>query len=73
MLSASVVPPRTDLCQRSGDYDTSYPPEARRYLRTYGLTPPARETYEIQAQRCKTLPNCSCDSSENPKLIAPQV
>ncbi|KAF4536620.1 NADP-dependent malic enzyme [Lasiodiplodia theobromae] len=47
--------PTRHLTTTSGDYDTSYPPEARRYLRTYGLTPPARETYEIQAQRCLRL------------------
>jgi hypothetical protein len=31
------------------------PPEVRKYLRTYGLTPPATETFEVQAQRCLRL------------------
>ncbi|KAF2147389.1 uncharacterized protein K452DRAFT_304236 [Aplosporella prunicola CBS 121167] len=39
----------------SGDYDTSNSPEVRRYLRTYGLTPPAVESYKTQAQRCLKL------------------
>jgi malate dehydrogenase (oxaloacetate-decarboxylating)(NADP+) len=40
---------------RSGDYDTSNPPDVRKYLKTYGLTPPAIESYEVQAQRCLRL------------------
>jgi len=31
------------------------PPELRKYLGTYGLTPPAVEDYEVQAQRCLRL------------------
>jgi malate dehydrogenase (oxaloacetate-decarboxylating)(NADP+) len=38
-----------------GDFDTAYPVEVRKYLRTYGLTPPAVESYETQAQRCLKL------------------
>lgn len=38
---------------RSGDYDSSYPVEVRKYIHTYGLTPPNVETYEIQAKRCE--------------------
>ncbi|KAF2753780.1 hypothetical protein EJ05DRAFT_494806 [Pseudovirgaria hyperparasitica] len=48
------MPPR-QLSTTSGDYDTANPPEVRRYLRTYGLTPPNVETYETQAQRCLKL------------------
>lgn len=34
------------------DFDTANSIEARKYLRTYGLTPPGVETFEKQAQRC---------------------
>ncbi|KAF2656060.1 NADP-dependent malic enzyme [Lophiostoma macrostomum CBS 122681] len=43
------------LSTTSGDFDTANPPEVRRVLRTYGLTPPAVESYEVQAQRCLRL------------------
>jgi len=36
----------------TGDYDTAYPQEVRRYLRTYGLVPPVTEEFQQQAQRC---------------------
>ena len=39
----------------NGDYDMANPPELRKYLGTYGLTPPAVEDYEVQAQRCLRL------------------
>lgn len=39
----------------SGDYDTANSLEVRKYLRTYGLTPPVVESFEIQAQRCLKL------------------
>jgi malate dehydrogenase (oxaloacetate-decarboxylating)(NADP+) len=42
------------LTTTSGDYDLSYSPDVRRNLGTYGLTPPAVESYEVQAQRCKS-------------------
>ncbi|KAL9078737.1 MAG: hypothetical protein Q9157_002352 [Trypethelium eluteriae] len=35
----------------SGDYDTAYSPQVRRYLRTYGMSPPAHESFETQATR----------------------
>ena len=38
-----------------GDYDMANPPELRKYLGTYGLTPPNVENYEVQAQRCELL------------------
>lgn len=41
--------------RRSGDYDLANPPEVRKYLGTYGLTPPAIESFEVQAQRCLRL------------------
>lgn len=46
----------------SGDYDTTHSTGVRKYLRTYGLTPPNVENYEIQESRClkqlaqKTVP-----------------
>jgi malate dehydrogenase (oxaloacetate-decarboxylating)(NADP+) len=43
------------LSTTSGDYDTANPLEVRKYLRTYGLTPPGVESFEIQAQRCLKL------------------
>ncbi|KAF1985387.1 hypothetical protein K402DRAFT_405196 [Aulographum hederae CBS 113979] len=39
----------------SGDYDSSYPKEVRKYLKTYGLTPPAVEDFETQEKRCMAL------------------
>lgn len=38
----------------SADYDTTHPVETRKYLKTYGLSPPAVETYDTQSKRCKT-------------------
>jgi malate dehydrogenase (oxaloacetate-decarboxylating)(NADP+) len=35
-----------------GNYDTANPPYIRKYLRTYGLTPPRAESYEVQKKRC---------------------
>lgn len=37
----------------SADYDTSHPIETRKYLRTYGLTPPGVDSFEIQSKRCE--------------------
>ena len=54
--NARGAPPLT------GDFDTSHSTAVRRYLRTYGLTPPNVESYETQASRClkqlalKTIP-----------------
>ncbi|KAI9853218.1 MAG: hypothetical protein M1824_001523 [Vezdaea acicularis] len=36
----------------SGDFDTSLSQEVRKYLRTYGLTPPSVENHETQISRC---------------------
>ncbi|OJJ50507.1 hypothetical protein ASPZODRAFT_192222 [Penicilliopsis zonata CBS 506.65] len=33
-------------------YDTANPSYIRKYLRTYGLTPPRAESYEVQKTRC---------------------
>ncbi|KAH8634349.1 NADP-dependent malic enzyme [Alternaria alternata] len=40
------------LSTTSGDYDLSYTPDVRRTLGTYGLTPPAVESYDVQSERC---------------------
>ncbi|EAT89864.2 hypothetical protein SNOG_03133 [Parastagonospora nodorum SN15] len=48
------LPPR-QLSTTSGDYDLSNNSDLRRQLGTYGLTPPAVETFEIQSQRCLRL------------------
>ena len=37
------------------DFDTSNAIEARKYLKTYGLTPPGVDTFEKQEQRCLAL------------------
>jgi malate dehydrogenase (oxaloacetate-decarboxylating)(NADP+) len=42
------------LSTTSGDYDLSYSPDVRKTLGTYGLTPPAVESYEVQTQRCES-------------------
>ncbi|EME80848.1 uncharacterized protein MYCFIDRAFT_140451 [Pseudocercospora fijiensis CIRAD86] len=39
------------------DYDTSNSIETRKYLKTYGLTPPGVETFENQLKRCLAILN----------------
>ena len=46
IMSAAHPPPVT------GDYDTSHSAAVRRYNRTYGLTPPAVESPDVQLARC---------------------
>lgn len=41
----------------ASDYDTSHPLEIRKYLRTYGLSPPNVESFHTQSQRCLHLLN----------------
>nr|OQO16005.1 hypothetical protein B0A51_17677 [Rachicladosporium sp. CCFEE 5018] len=41
--------------RRYTDYDTANSIEARKYLKTYGLTPPAVESYDQQAARCMAI------------------
>ena len=36
----------------NGDFDTTHSLPVRKYLRTYGLVPPAIQSYKTQAQRC---------------------
>ncbi|THC91861.1 hypothetical protein EYZ11_008683 [Aspergillus tanneri] len=38
------------------NYDTANPAYIRKYLRTYGLTPPRAESYEVQKTRCMPGP-----------------
>ena len=37
---------------RNAHYDTAHGTAVRKYLRTYGLTPPRVESYEVQKKRC---------------------
>jgi malate dehydrogenase (oxaloacetate-decarboxylating)(NADP+) len=37
----------------SAHFDTSLPIPVRKYLQTYGLTPPRVESYEVQKKRCQ--------------------
>ena len=37
------------------DYDTTASHETRKYLKTYGLTPPGIDTFETQSQRCMAV------------------
>ncbi|CAD0083189.1 unnamed protein product [Aureobasidium vineae] len=70
--SASIAPaPAANIVQsnppavssrQSADYDTAYPIEVRKYLRTYGLTPPAVESFETQEKRCLQL----LENKQNP-------
>ena len=39
----------------SAHFDTSLPTPVRKYLQTYGLTPPRVESYEVQDKRCQSL------------------
>ncbi|EMC95590.1 hypothetical protein BAUCODRAFT_71830 [Baudoinia panamericana UAMH 10762] len=39
------------------DYDTSLTLEARKFLKTYGLTPPGVDTFEKQSERCLAILN----------------
>jgi malate dehydrogenase (oxaloacetate-decarboxylating)(NADP+) len=49
----SLHPPHIREAVPSGaDYDTTISSSVRRYLRTYGLIPPAIETYKTQEARC---------------------
>ena len=36
----------------TGNFDTTHSVAARKYLRTYGLTPPGVDSYDVQASRC---------------------
>jgi len=47
--------PSRQLSTTSGDYSSSYSQDTRKFLGTYGLTPPAVESYEVQSQRCLRL------------------
>ncbi|CAK1366666.1 NADP-dependent malic enzyme [Cercospora beticola] len=44
--------PERRIVPAPADYDTTHSKETRKYLRTYGLTPPAVESFENQAKRC---------------------
>lgn len=42
----------THVPNQSAHFDTSLPVGVRKYLQTYGMTPPRVEPYEIQKKRC---------------------
>ena len=50
-LAFNQTPKRTFVAD-TGDFDTSNTSAVRKYVKTYGLTPPGVDTYEIQAKRC---------------------
>ncbi|GAB7365820.1 hypothetical protein MBLNU230_g7153t1 [Neophaeotheca triangularis] len=50
-----MAPTSSQHVPHTTDYDTTHSHQARRYLRTYGLTPPAIETFDMQAKRCLAL------------------
>ncbi|KAN0082246.1 hypothetical protein V8E54_003544 [Elaphomyces granulatus] len=50
--SAHTTPHTGFAPPMDGNYDTANPPYIRKYLRTYGLTPPRAESYEVQKKRC---------------------
>jgi hypothetical protein len=58
------------LTTTSGDYDLSYTPDVRKTLGTYGLTPPAVESYDVQMDRCESEHyrpiECNCSYSHRP-------
>ncbi|KAF2631555.1 hypothetical protein BU25DRAFT_407211 [Macroventuria anomochaeta] len=47
--------PTRQLTTTSGDFCLSNSPDVRKHLGTYGLTPPAVESFDVQAQRCLRL------------------
>lgn len=62
--STWVVTDRVRKSCRDANYDTANPSYIRKYLRTYGLTPPRAESYETQKTRCLAqlgLKNTSID------------
>lgn len=56
------LPAKHTMSSGSGIFDTSNTIEARKYLRTYGLTPPGVESFDNQAKRCLQIIN----SKQNP-------
>ncbi|KAF2770394.1 hypothetical protein EJ03DRAFT_270624 [Teratosphaeria nubilosa] len=55
--SAHHHAPQRHVVPSPADYDTSLSPEARKYLKTYGLVPPGVETFEMQEKRCMAILN----------------
>ncbi|KAL1982377.1 hypothetical protein VTN96DRAFT_1408 [Rasamsonia emersonii] len=49
---AHTLPPPSFANHLEANFDTANPPYIRKYLRTYGLTPPRAESYEVQKTRC---------------------
>jgi len=53
--SAHHHAPEHHVVPSQADYDTSHPIEVRKYLKTYGLTPPAVQSFENQEKRCMAI------------------
>lgn len=53
LLIDAILSPSTESrpLPHSTDYDTTHRVETRKYLKTYGLIPPAVESFENQSQR----------------------
>ncbi|KAK5135735.1 hypothetical protein LTR08_004721 [Meristemomyces frigidus] len=49
------APNRHVVLPLATDYDTTHSNEARKYLKTYGLTPPGIDTFENQSKRCLAI------------------
>jgi len=49
--------PARHVVPAAADYDTALSIEARKYLKTYGLTPPGVDTYEKQNDRALAILN----------------
>lgn len=55
------------------NYDTANPAYIRKYLRTYGLTPPRAESYEAQKTRCMTETRLMTKLTDRPLPIGAQA
>ena len=56
-MSSMEAAPKVDakwVRTPSADYDTTHPIETRKYLKTYGLTPPGVDSFETQSKRCES-------------------
>ncbi|KAH9841271.1 NADP-dependent malic enzyme [Teratosphaeria destructans] len=68
--SAHHHAPQRHVVPSPADYDTSLSLEARKYLKTYGLIPPAVETFEQQEKRCMAILNSRKTSIERYQYLS---
>ncbi|KAI9927612.1 hypothetical protein MW887_003232 [Aspergillus wentii] len=54
------------------NYDTANPAYIRKYLRTYGLTPPRAESYEVQKTRSRRLGSIGSQEHPDRQIPLPQ-